>query len=169
MISIVSILSLISNSSSFVSKLYEQFQAHLLISPSSTYFTFFGGEGLWQGPSIRLSFRFLLFSLCGLPEWYNSQYGEFIITIIIYSSEFFTSALADGLSLEFEWQQVFSSLQDSSQYSGRLDSLQLLLSLFFSPWEFFTPALADGLSFEFEWQQVSSSLQDYFQNSGRSQ
>ena len=43
-----------------------------------------------------------------------------IIIIIIYSSEFFTSALADGLSLEIEWQQVSSSLQDSSQYSGRL-------------------------------------------------
>ena len=42
-----------------------------------------------------------------------------IIIIIIYSWEFFTSALADGLSLEFEWQQVSSSLQDSSQYSGR--------------------------------------------------
>ena len=28
-------------------------------------------------------------------------------------------ALADGFSLEFEWQQVSSSLQDSSQYSGR--------------------------------------------------
>ena len=42
-----------------------------------------------------------------------------IITIIIYSLEFFTSANADGLSLEIEWQQVFSSLQDSSQYSGR--------------------------------------------------
>ena len=42
-----------------------------------------------------------------------------IIIIIIYSSEFFTSALADGLSLESEWLQVSSSLQDSSQYSGR--------------------------------------------------
>ena len=41
------------------------------------------------------------------------------IIIIIYSLEFFTSALADGLSLEFEWQQVSSSLLDSSQYSGR--------------------------------------------------
>ena len=30
--------------------------------------------------------------------------------IIIYSLEFFTSALADGFSLEFEWQQVSSSL-----------------------------------------------------------
>ena len=49
--------------------------------------------------------------------------------IIIYSLEFFTSVLAVGLSLEFEWQQVSSSLQDSSQDSGysqqccRLDSL----------------------------------------------
>ena len=39
-----------------------------------------------------------------------------IIIIIIYSLEFFTSVLADGLSLEFEWQQLSSSLQDSSQY-----------------------------------------------------
>ena len=31
----------------------------------------------------------------------------------------FTSVLADGLSLEFEWQQVSLSLQDYSQYSGR--------------------------------------------------
>ena len=42
-----------------------------------------------------------------------------IIIIIIIYSEFFTSALADGISLEFEWQQVSSSLQDSSQYSSR--------------------------------------------------
>ena len=33
--------------------------------------------------------------------------------------EFFISVLADGFSLEFEWQRVPSSLQDSSQYSGR--------------------------------------------------
>ena len=33
--------------------------------------------------------------------------------------EFFTSVLADSFSLEFAWQQVSSSLQDSSQYSGR--------------------------------------------------
>ena len=33
--------------------------------------------------------------------------------------EFFISALADGLPLEFEWQQVFSSNSDSSQYSSR--------------------------------------------------
>ena len=33
--------------------------------------------------------------------------------------DFFTSALADGFSLEFEWQQVSPGLQDSSQHFGR--------------------------------------------------
>ena len=43
--------------------------------------------------------------------------------------EYFPSVLADSFSLESEWQQVSSSLQDSSQDSGRsqqcchLDSL----------------------------------------------
>ena len=42
-----------------------------------------------------------------------------IIIIIIHSLELFTSALANGFSLESEWQQVSSCLQDFSQYSGR--------------------------------------------------
>ena len=42
-----------------------------------------------------------------------------IIIIIIHSLELFTSALADGFSMESEWHQFSSSLQDSSQYSGR--------------------------------------------------
>ena len=42
-----------------------------------------------------------------------------IIIIILLFWEFFTPVQADGLSLEIEWQQVSSSLQDSSQYSGR--------------------------------------------------
>ena len=37
-----------------------------------------------------------------------------IIIIIVHSLELFTSAIADGFSLESEWQQVSSSLQDSS-------------------------------------------------------
>ena len=41
-----------------------------------------------------------------------------IIIIIIIPWKFFTSVLADGLSLNFEWPQDSSSLQDSSQYSG---------------------------------------------------
>ena len=42
-----------------------------------------------------------------------------IIIIIIIYGEFSKPALADRLRLEFEWQQVFSSLQDSSHYSSR--------------------------------------------------
>ena len=41
------------------------------------------------------------------------------IIIIIIPLDYFTSALADGFSLEFESQQVSSSFQDSSQYSVR--------------------------------------------------
>ena len=67
-----------------------------------------------------------------LFEWSNWNFlhiSQWIIlptqsSLALYSFcatplEFFTSALADGLSLEFEWQQVTSSLQDSSQYSDR--------------------------------------------------
>ena len=52
-----------------------------------------------------------------------------LLLLLFTPLEFFTSVLADGFSLEFEWQQVSSSLQDLSQYSGRpqqccrLDSL----------------------------------------------
>ena len=43
-----------------------------------------------------------------------------ILTLILFIPlEFFTSALADGLSPEFDWQQISSSLQGSSQYSER--------------------------------------------------
>ena len=42
------------------------------------------------------------------------------LLLLLYSLlEFFTSASADCFSLEFEWQQISSSLQDSSQYSVR--------------------------------------------------
>ena len=40
------------------------------------------------------------------------------IIIIIASHGFFTTDLVDGLSLEYEWLQVSSGLQDS-KYSGR--------------------------------------------------
>ena len=54
-----------------------------------------------------------------LCDFVNLKPPKVIIIIIIYSLEFFTSTLADVLSLEIEWQQISSSLQDSSQYSGR--------------------------------------------------
>ena len=39
--------------------------------------------------------------------------SSIIIIIIILLWEFFTPALTDGFSLEFEWQLVSLSLQDS--------------------------------------------------------
>ena len=46
-------------------------------------------------------------------------YFEAFLLIILLIWEFVTSALAVGFPLESEWPQVFSSSQDSSQYSGR--------------------------------------------------
>ena len=65
----------------------------------------------------------------GEIELFNHFLGIIIINNLI-PLELFTSVLADGFSLEFGWQEVSSSLQDSSQYSGhpqqccRLDSFQ---------------------------------------------
>ena len=36
---------------------------------------------------------------------------------ILLRESFFTLTLADGFPVEFEWQQIYPSLQDSSQYS----------------------------------------------------
>ena len=45
------------------------------------------------------------------------------LSLLFIPWEFIVSALADGLSLEFERQQVSLRLQDPSQYSGHLDCL----------------------------------------------
>ena len=42
-----------------------------------------------------------------------------LLLLLFTHLEFPTSVLPDGFSLEFEWQQVSSSVQDSSQDSGR--------------------------------------------------
>ena len=49
---------------------------------------------------------------------YSFTYHQ-ISSLLFTPLEFFTSVLADGFSLEFEWQQVSSGSQDSSQYSDR--------------------------------------------------
>ena len=66
---------------------------------------------------ITVTFVFHSFSVLytGLGYYYYYHYFFFFFT----PWEFFTSAVADGLPLEFEWLQVSSSLQDSSHYSGR--------------------------------------------------
>ena len=45
--------------------------------------------------------------------------GLIFLLLLFNPWEFFTSVLANGLSLEFERQQVSSSFQGSSQHSGR--------------------------------------------------
>ena len=120
-----------------------------------------------------------------------------LVIFILVIWEFFTPALSDGFPLGSVWQQVFSSLQDSSKYSSRtqqcysLDGLSLD-HLFPNPsvlvtilwWlyrvcqlqslspslhvcAFFTPALAYDVSREFKWQQVFSSLKYFSQYSGQ--
>ena len=42
-----------------------------------------------------------------------------IILLVFTPLQFFTSVVADDFSLGFEWPQVSSSLQDSTQYSDR--------------------------------------------------
>ena len=69
----------------------------------------------WQ--QVSSIFRSLLSVLNGFTKFLDRF--NLVIIIIIYSLEFFTSALSDGFWLEFEWLQVTSSLQGSSQYSGR--------------------------------------------------
>ena len=67
---------------------------------------------------------FHIFCLASLIEFGN--------IIIITPLDFFTSVLVDGFSLEFERQQVSSSHQDSSQYSGRSQQCCRLDSLYLS-------------------------------------
>ena len=72
----------------------------------------------WQG--LR-TYPYFLFLSSGQQ---SPQFGKFsfLLSITYYYHffiEFFTSSLADGLFLDFEWQLVSSRLQDSSQYSSR--------------------------------------------------
>ena len=56
--------------------------------------------------------------------WSSSQdlvicfYLKLLLLLLLFG-EFFTPALADDFSLEFEWRQFSSSLLDSSQYFDR--------------------------------------------------
>ena len=55
----------------------------------------------------------------GDPFIIQNPRGLLLLLLLFTPWAFLTSVLADGLSLGFEWQQVSSSLQNSSQYSGR--------------------------------------------------
>ena len=70
--------------------------------------------------AISLFFLFLLIIIrSGLLAEIRWSVCMLLLLLLFTPLEFFTSVLADGFSLEFEWQQVSSSLQDSSQDSGR--------------------------------------------------
>ena len=52
-------------------------------------------------------------------SFFSNSFSFILWSVRTAPWEFYTSAFIDGLSLESEWQQVSSSLQDSSLYSGR--------------------------------------------------
>ena len=68
---------------------------------------------LKQDPITYLSLDFLWFSLFGPPGRQRPVKDSFYYYYLLL--EFFPSVLADGFSLEFEWQQVSSSVQNSSK------------------------------------------------------
>ena len=53
-----------------------------------------------------------------VPHYYY-YYLSLLLLLLFTHWKFFSSVLADGFSVDFEWQQVSFSQQDSFQYSGR--------------------------------------------------
>ena len=64
------------------------------------------------------------------PYCISSMHAKGLFLLSFTSLLLFKSMLADGFSLEFEWQQVSSSLQDSSQDSSRAQQCCHLVSLY---------------------------------------
>ena len=64
--------------------------------------------------SFSSSFKNSYIFICSL-----NNHSLLLLLLLFYAFEFFTPARPNGLLLDFEWQQVFSNLQDSSQYSDR--------------------------------------------------
>ena len=115
--------------------LYRAQQLQLVSTSLSCRIGFF--PVLLQGLGTYISFRFLSVIPCVQPErqiplfgWFSFFFSVFFffffffffcwlsINLVVWP-RFSDLSLADGLSLELEWQQVSSSLQDSSQYSSR--------------------------------------------------
>ena len=73
---------------------------------------------------------YLLFLLYALFSNYFHSLFEIIFHLFLLLLLIFTTALADGFSVELQWQQASSSLQDSSQNSGQslCSNLDRLLS-----------------------------------------
>ena len=84
---------------------------------STTIFTFLSSVCCVHVQWLTLSFP----NLHKAFIWYSRPYLllSLLLLLLFTPQEFFSSVLADCFSQEFEGQPVFSSLQDSSQYSGR--------------------------------------------------
>ena len=122
---------------------YNRYHCHLfsaLWKGSSILISFlfllfsFSGRLKWQHSLDDEFIPSCWFTLSGCLAWTGwfvclSKYQK-ILSLVFYDGillllllfvlfwEFFTPVLTDGFSLESEWQEVSSSLQDSSQYSG---------------------------------------------------
>ena len=90
-----------------------------LISPLGFEFLFLFFGGPWFFPWLIS----LLHRLVRLILWCYYYFTPW---------EFFTSALADGFPVEFEWQQVSKNSQNSSQYSVRSQQCSSLYSIHLS-------------------------------------
>ena len=80
-----------------------------------SFFLFSFNFILWLAGTAKSTISFLLLIVIRsgrLAEYYNYYYYYYLLFW-----KFFSPVLADGFLLEFEWQQVFSNLQDSSRYS----------------------------------------------------
>ena len=88
--------------------------------------------------------------------------------MLLFLFEFFIPALANGFSMGFEWQQVSSSLQNSSQYSSRsqnccsLDGLHP--SCYFQLRQFFYQSFSDCTkSTNYNWYNCHFHVPQVFQ------
>ena len=90
----------------------------------SRYLSFFSHSFrfiLWSAGSAKLTILQVPFFFFLLIIIRSGRLAEIRWSVLLSFTplQFFTSVLTDGFSLEFEWQQVSSSLQDLSLYSGR--------------------------------------------------
>ena len=87
----------------------------LQVSSSPQHYTQYSGWSI-----CKASFSLLRFLFLSHVQILSCEILSLLFLSLLFTPlEFFTSELADIFSLEFEWQQVSSGLQDSSQDSSR--------------------------------------------------
>ena len=74
----------------------------------------YGSRVKWRNPGLGVA--------PSRTPWCSSYRKGNLRVTLDYGRQLYFNPLADGLSLDFEWQQVSSSHQDSSRYSGRFNN-----------------------------------------------